>query len=1552
MHIHSNFIMYLLSQCKMYMLCFNIKILYSLILTFLGMHCTHVYATPTSPSQLHPSKIVSKAPQNLTASHTQSVSNHWPAVLKSWQPWVEQKIKDRYCAHKSSQALCQWADFLHIHLQLKQNRATFYIRVQHDQNTLLPLPHHPQLGIQSLYVKPITPPLTWDAQAWNQASNHTVWRLNNTWHMQAVIDQYKRPYVALERGLYLIRGDLTWTQLPDFINIPMVFAHVSTQSTPRNTHSMKVDHQGLLWLKNKGQKEKKEADKTIEQDQLYIEVYREIFDEVPLRIKTHVQLNISGKAREVILQGLQIKDSEIVQVDSTLSHQSQTGGIQLYIKPGKSKLVIESLIHRPVQQIKVPQLKGADHHRQEIWMWHNRRSIRQVQLTGLEEIDPEQSNVPSHLATGDYTFLANAQQTLVIKEIQRGLKQVPMNKLKLSRNLWLDLDGRGFVSLDRLSGDMSGRSRFNYAQTGVLGRVELLANQHNSKNTPLLITTDPQSKKDGVEIRGYSQVLHAEARVEQPYHKPLAAVGWDHGVHQLEMNLHVSPGWHLLSIQGAENSTGTWVKSWKLMDFFIILMISAAVFRLFNIFWAVLTLLTLIAYHQVDTVPLWSWIQVLVAMAIAQAIQQKNIFRRMVYMYLAVNVLVFALGVLQSAQQDIRQALHIQLEHIHYNSYSARSSYVADYRSANVVSNSWQDTKSYAPKRRKRAGKISAYKKKKAYPQKSERQNMHQKLQQVDPNAVVQTGPGIPQWNWRSYNIKFAGPVTSERMIKFWLIPPHYMRLIYALRALALLLLGIGLCYIGMRKLNMNQWVKKVWKLPIIAWVMSVVLCMFMSLSLQGKAHAQAPVMQSQSHDIPVQQQMNQVQQMHQVQQMNQVQQMMESNQVLEDTQNIMNASKSMDVPTSDSIPTAWMGSLFPPPALLAEMKEDLLRSIRCQGSCLYVPSMKLTIQKQTLTLHVTVHAQKESALTLPGYLHQHDWQHIQVDQHAAVARGNQQGSHAMTQVRIPRGIHHVRAQLDVGDLQALSLTLHDKPHVVRISLNGWQQQNQDTQKVADTLEFMRIQPQKKSTQSQKSSSIIPSTDSMSPANTLELNHYLITRHLYLSQPWQVFTTVERRRNHLRNNTDVVVVPLLAGERVLSEQVSVSTEGARIEFKEGQMKVEMMSELSAVSEITLHAPQRARWTERWKLTCGVIWQCQTQGLHPIIKNPADNPLQTKEWYPWPNERLTIQLQRPKALKGAATTVQSFTYTFNPGKNRAEGEISINLLASRGGSKTLTLPKQAKQIRLWINQKEHYQAHQKHKVNLPLTAGHTHFKVTWEQTWHNQFKQEIPPVHLNQEIVNFTQKVNRSRNRWLLWTQGLAWGPAVLFWGHLALYMILALVLGRVRYFPLKNWEWFIFLVGFTQVSIVFLLLVVLYFGLISYRLHYAPSLKSKYWFNSLQLFIIPCSLAFIGILMMVVGKGLLNHVDMGIHGMESTSYSLKWYTDRLTDTTPSTAIYSLPYWVWQGFMLLWSLWVVNALIRWSQWVWKAWNTGGLWKHLGWIGNTNENDTDNKKTNSK
>ena len=72
-------------------------------------------------------------------------------------------------------------------------------------------------------------------------------------------------------------------------------------------------------------------------------------------------------------------------------------------------------------------------------------------------------------------------------------------------------------------------------------------------------------------------------------------------------------------------------------------------------------------------------------------------------------------------------------------------------------------------------------------------------------------------------------------------------------------------------------------------------------------------------------------------------------------------------------------------------------------------------------------------------------------------------------------------------------------------------------------------------------------------------------------------------------------------------------------------------------------------------------------------------------------------------------------------------------------------------------------------------------------------------------------------------------------------------------------------------------------------------------------------------------------LDMPVQGMGSSNGRLIWYVDRVEGALPTPAILSLPVLVWRIAMLLWSLWLVSALLAWLQWGWQAFADGGLWR---------------------
>jgi hypothetical protein len=77
-----------------------------------------------------------------------------------------------------------------------------------------------------------------------------------------------------------------------------------------------------------------------------------------------------------------------------------------------------------------------------------------------------------------------------------------------------------------------------------------------------------------------------------------------------------------------------------------------------------------------------------------------------------------------------------------------------------------------------------------------------------------------------------------------------------------------------------------------------------------------------------------------------------------------------------------------------------------------------------------------------------------------------------------------------------------------------------------------------------------------------------------------------------------------------------------------------------------------------------------------------------------------------------------------------------------------------------------------------------------------------------------------------------------------------------------------------------------------------------------------------------IPQGLLSAPDMQIR---PASYDgLKWYSDYTSGVLPGAWVVSVPMWVYRISMLLWSLWLAFALMRWLKWGWQQLNAGGFW----------------------
>jgi len=1363
-----------------------------------------------------------------------------PAPLQPWLEWVAEGLPDPRCAHRAQRESCVWPTQLSV--SLEEGGATFLMAARLDREGLLPLPYAGD---------------SWPRELELRSSTQGGWR------KVPILEVGGRPQLRLAAGEQLLRGRLSWSERPDWIQVPpeVGFARLDSARGQQSKWRSR-DERGRLWLNDQAN----EAQGAESGDSLHMQVFRVFYDESPLRVETHLQLNTSGQSRQVTLSGLELEGSRLVTLRSELTAEWVEGALKLYLKPGRARLTLTSLISSPGDELIAPQVSGGELPPQEVWVWHNRAGLRAVSLSGLDSVDAEQTSLPAELRGGDYTFLAAPGQRLKITELSRGLSSPPPNKLNLKRHVWLDLDGEGFVSRDQLRGELNRGGRLNYRQTGELGSAQL------KDGGPLLITQDPQSGQEGFELRARSVDVVAEIRAERGV-KRLQAVGWDHPVSSLEVRLELPPGYRLLAVTGATSAIGAWVDSWRLIDLFLILLTAVVLKRLLGLKVAALSLCMLTLYHDAPMAPEWSWLMLCLGGVLLRVFKTGGL-RLLTRAYSVTLALTLISLSLASALNDVRHALHPQLA---LKRAQPSMSLTHPYRDLELTSGRGKLNRNLALQQRS---------------QKSPKIAWEQRLQQVDPNAVVQTGPGLPSWSWRSYHLSFAGTVLPNRELSLTLLTPRWERGLLALRAA--LLLGLLLLVL--------KWLLKAWRAherssrepeapatlkstsvtQLVLSLGAALLCLSQSAELKAQMPTQAQAQSSSEELSPPPQAPPQLAQ----------------------------AAGEAQV------------SLFPPAPLLEELKTRLKRERSCLGSCLHLSSFHIELSAEELSLSAELHAERASSFTLPGSLKLIHWREVTLKGAALPTRGELRGGELTLVARVPQGQHQIKARATLPALERLSVALYDLPKQLSVTLNAWRIESSQ-ERVEGTLEFARERDP-------SSAMSKPEASSSGLSELRGLEWYRVERELIIGLPWQVKTTV-RRPHTDKLGAQALSLSLIEGERLLSPEVELVEGGARVQFKEGERSLSFVSELSPTTTLELVAPQGVSWSEQWSLSCGAIWQCQWSGLNP---DDHPSPPNGARWSPWPGERLRLSFSRPSGVKGAASTVRSATLKAEVGDQVMTYSFELKLHASRGGARTLSLAEGAQGVRLYVDQAERRDSNMGPTLRLPFKPGSNHFKVTWDEPWSGGYQIQSPQLSLDGELVNLNIELHKPSDRWLLWTSGPEWGPAVLIWGMVVLAFALALLLHLSGFTPLGLWAWLSLLLGFSQTPHM-LIFVILWFLCFEARGRYGARLKPV-TLNFIQLMLIGGTLIFLFSLYAAIHTNLisLGEIEMQVSGAGSTERVLKWYVDRHEGPLPQAALYTLPRRAWQILMLAWSFWLANSFIKWAQWAWTQAQIGGVWRSRG------------------
>jgi hypothetical protein len=348
--------------------------------------------------------------------------------------------------------------------------------------------------------------------------------------------------------------------------------------------------------------------------------------------------------------------------------------------------------------------------------------------------------------------------------------------------------GHGYTVRDRLSGSIHRTWRLDLLH-GELGHAAV-------DGVDQLITTHPASGARGVELRQGALDLNAEWRLEDARGE-LPAVAWSENVEQLEANLHLPPGWQLLSVSGADSVSQSWLSRWDLFALFFVLVISVAVAKLDHWLIGVLALLALLLAHDEPDAPRFTWVAILLCIALLRALPAGR-FRQLIRALSVVSSLLLLGSTLSFSVSQIRAALYPQVDEAaglfdlaHEGGFGIRpqASFESSAEQPAAVAVPAPPMEQSSAGYGAPSGSLSKSLGADRYDADSAKDRGRSALLEQDPNAQLQTGPGVPSWSWRTWQLGWSGPVEHTHTLELYLLSPGVNALLSLVRVALLGLL-------------------------------------------------------------------------------------------------------------------------------------------------------------------------------------------------------------------------------------------------------------------------------------------------------------------------------------------------------------------------------------------------------------------------------------------------------------------------------------------------------------------------------------------------------------------------------------------------------------------------------------------------------------------------------------------------------------------------------------------------------------------------------------------
>ena len=1438
-----------------------------------------------------------------------------PDALVPWETWATWGDEHRLCPTPYSDAkkhLCFWPS--RMGLQVERGGGKFDLAVTAFHETWVPLP-----GSR-------------DAWPLEVKSNGLP---------VPVLDHGGSPAVRLAAGTFRLEGAYRWSEVPQRIPIPREIGILALVIDGKPVDAPVWDAQGFLWLKRDGSAE--EADKNF----LAVKLYASLDDGIPLWLRTEIELTVSGKSREEDLGTILPEGWKLAAVESPIPVAiDDAGRMKAQVRAGKWTLHADAFRFDNPKEFRYAQ--GAKPAVGEQFVaFRARPDFRIVEIVGAASIDVSQTTFPEKWRELP-VYRWDTATPFRIEERMRGMGDQKPAGLTIARELWLDENGRGLTFRDHLAGAMQQIWRLDAAAGQDLGSVR-------SGGQGQLITRNPQTAAPGVEIRTRNLDLEATGRMARASELP--ATGWRSDAEALNVTLNLPPGWRLFALFGADWVRGDWLTAWTLLDLFLLLIFSLAVFRLWGVGAGLLAFVAFgLAYHEAGA-PRYLWLILLVPLAL-QRVVPEGWGRRVVGLGKWIAAGAFVLVLVPFVAQQVQQALYPQLERLDG---ASQIEQMPDFAPAKEPFQNAEVSSGNTGAIQNKLGRtiIPRLEFKEATIRES-LDYLKKKSVELDPddpktgvNIVLKLDEGGSAFNDTRVTVSLSDVPLLEALryvaglanlkIK---IEPYAVVVVPANPNASLP--GTSAAAVQRDSAPAASAIPGLDAAPAAATVRGSLDILGIStisrrpystdnLSYDATARIQTgpgvpewkwravsfgwngPVSAAQKvRPVLISLTLERILTVLRVVLLLALAAVLLGARKLGGAVFRASGKAAPLLAFFFTLASAFAQTPIPDQATIEKLRERLLETSDAYPNAADIPTVALTLKERTLTIDAEIHAAIRTAVPLPGRLPAWSPVKVRVDDKPEVALRRDDG---YLWVALDAGVHRVRVEGSLANVTEWEWTFLLKPRQVKIDAPGWTVSGVKPDGVPEAQVFFALK--------QKIAASAATYDRQEVQSVA-----VIDRSLELGLIWQVRTTVARLSPV--GKAVALRVPLLPGENVLSSNAVVKDGFIEVRLGAQERSFTWESGLAAVNALTLATRAGDAWVERWHLVASPVWNVAIAGLAPVFETGGDDPLPGSAdlvpvWQPWPGESVSLAISRPEPIAGATVTVSRATHEITLGKRQRVSELDLALRCSLGDDFLVELPPDAEITALTHNGKAMPVRKDGGKLIIPVRPGEQTVKIGWKTAVALGVRAQAADVRLPVESANVQTIINVPEDRWVLWAHGPRRGPAVRFWGILICALLAAAVLGRIARSPLHTVEWMLLAIGLTQVPLPAALAVVGWLFLLGWRGTDSFQRLGNPGYNCLQIVLIALTATALGILVTAVGEGLLGNPEMFITGNDSTRTALRWFQARSENLLPRPGCVSISIWWYRFFMLAWALWLAAALLRWLRRGWQAFSSGGCFR---------------------